>query len=73
MKKTKRNEIAVRKWMLDEGHTWTSIAKNLDCHYTLVCNTISGLKNNRKVLQFYVDNGCPVKYLNLPADMKEAA
>jgi len=32
--------------------------------------TIEGKENNRRVLAWLVKNGCPIKYLELPDDMR---
>jgi len=35
-----------------------------------VANTLAGRQNNRRVLQYLKDKGCPVEYLALPTDME---
>lgn len=40
---------------------------------TQVCETLAGRRHDRQVLQWLIDNGCPERYLALPADMRRAA
>ena len=68
-----RNVKEIDKWMTDEDLTVTGIASEIDCHHSLVSNTIASRKNNRKVLRFLLNKGCPAEFLDLPEDMKEAA
>lgn len=71
-----RDIEGINKWMIDAKLSVTKIADALDCHHSLVSNTISnkpGRKNNRRVLRLLIEKGCPVEFLDLPADMKEAA
>lgn len=68
-----RDKIEIKKWMLDNRLTVTEIGKNVGKNQTVVSNTLAGRRNDRKVLQFFLDKGCPGKYLDLPRDMKEAA
>lgn len=42
-------------------------------HETQVNETLQGLRSDRRVLQYLLDNGCPAGYLELPADMCEVA
>lgn len=69
-----RNTVEIKKWMLDEGLYVAQIQRNLGFKaHSLVSDTIAGRKDNRKVLRFLLDRGCPVELLALPEDMKEAA
>lgn len=69
-----RNTIEILVWLKRAKITQTKIAKELGMgHCVLISNTIHGKRNQRRVLKWLVDNGCPVKYLDLPGDMKEAA
>jgi hypothetical protein len=38
-----------------------------------VARTIDGERNCRAVLRWLLDNGCPARLLDLPADMREGA
>jgi hypothetical protein len=61
----------VRIWMLINDIRSVDIQKALCVKsHTLVANTLAGRRNNRRVLQYLKDKGCPVEYLDLPADMK---
>ena len=71
-----RNCDEIRKWMIDEKLTVQAIADALEVSKTLVSRTLTSAKhrkNSRKVLRYAVDKGCPVEFLDLPADMRRAA
>lgn len=34
--------------------------------HSLVANTLAGRRSNRRVLQYLIEKGCPVEYLDLP-------
>lgn len=42
-------------------------------HHTQVIETLSGKRNNRKVLQYLLEKGCPADYLDLPEDLTVSA
>ncbi|MDH5297648.1 MAG: hypothetical protein OEV91_01360 [Desulfobulbaceae bacterium] len=71
---TDRQANKIWGWMREREITATAIASGLG-HKThaVVSNTIAGRKNNRGVLQWLIDNGCPVEFMDLPADMRDAA
>lgn len=70
--RTKKIRRQVRVWMLTNDIRSVDIQKALDMKsHSLVANTLAGRQNNRRVLQYLKDKGCPVQYLDLPADMKE--
>jgi hypothetical protein len=52
--------------------TVNGIAAELNVNQPNVSNTLADRRNNRQVLQYLVDKGCPVKYLALPPDMEAA-
>lgn len=68
-KKPKRNRHAIRAWLVGHNITNASISKAVNVSNALVCSTIGGTRNNRKVLQHLIKLAVPVKYLALPADM----
>ncbi|MDH5525568.1 MAG: hypothetical protein OEY01_16495 [Desulfobulbaceae bacterium] len=69
-----RNSTEIEIWMIRKKITVGSIKAALDfANHGTVSNAIAGRNNNRKVLQYLIDKGCPAKYLDLPEDMKEAA
>ena len=37
---------------------------------TQVHETLYGVRNDRRVLQYLLDHGCPADYLHLPGDME---
>ncbi len=63
-----RNEIKV--WILRKGFSITEIACSVGTGRTNASKTIAGRRNNRAVLQWLLDNGCPAEYLALPEDMQ---
>ena len=69
----KRNVQKIKIWLLKKKITQVDIIRELGEEQTYVNKTINGLRNNRKVLAYLRENGCPVSYLALPKDMEEAA
>ncbi len=64
----------VRAWLVRKGIRQTEIKKALGHKsITQVNATLNGLRDDRRVLQYLLEKGCPKRYLNLPADMLEAA
>ena len=66
----KRNGIEIKVWMLRRKISEADIVRATGEEQTYVNKTINGSRNNRVVLGFLLDNGCPVKYLALPKDME---
>lgn len=64
----KRNSVQIRSWMVRKGIKPSNLARELQVHHTLVSQTVSGSKNNRRVLKALLDKGCPRKWLALPQD-----
>ncbi|HBA73072.1 MAG TPA: hypothetical protein DCZ63_13050 [Geobacter sp.] len=60
-----------RVWMLthDIRSVDIQIALRMRSH-SLVANTLAGRQNNKRVLRYLVEKGCPVEYLDLPKTMK---
>lgn len=69
----KRNGLEIRVWMLRKDIQRQDIEKATGLNGSNVTRTIDGERNCRAVLEYLVDQGCPVKYLDLPEDMKVAA
>lgn len=69
----KRDAHEINIWLRRNFHSVQKIADDLGNNHSLVSNTIAGRENNRRVLQWLVDKGCPVRYLDLPKDMRRAA
>ena len=42
-------------------------------HHTQVVETLSGKRDDRQVLRYLLEQGCPAEYLDLPDDIKVAA
>lgn len=69
----KRNVKQIKIWMLRKGLREKDIVAATGEDQRFVNKTLNGHRNNRKVLQFLMDSGCPERYLALPADMQAAA
>ena len=69
MREVERDAKQIRAWMILSDLTPTGLAAELGVHYTLVSQTVSGTKNNRRVLKALRDKGCPVKWLALPLEL----
>jgi hypothetical protein len=71
-KKQRIDRRAVRAWMVMEGLRPLDIQKALGFRYhTQVVETILGDRDDRRVLTWLRDNGCPADSLKLPTDMQE--
>jgi len=68
-----RRPYRIREWLDAHDIEVNALARELGVHHSLVSATIHGRRNNRRVLHLLVERGCPVRYLALPADMREAA
>jgi hypothetical protein len=69
----KRNVKQIKIWMIRNDLCEADIVRATAQEQTYVNKTLNGHKNNRVVLQYLKDNGCPERYLALPADMQAAA
>lgn len=70
----KRNSVEIRCWMHRRGMRQTDIAHALGLKATgQVSDTINGKRSDRRVLLWLADNGCPIKFLALPPDIRFAA
>ena len=69
-----RNSVEIRVWMRRQNIRQVDIRLALEfSDPKTVWATIEGRENNRRVLTWLQDNGCPIEYLALPEDMREAA
>ena len=70
----KRNKVEIEVWMKRNGLRAVDIQRDLGfkAHKTVFA-TLSGDENNRKVLAWLLEKGCPEKHLDLPDDMRKAA
>ncbi len=69
MPETHRNSKEIKVWLLRKGFSVTEIARIAGVERTNVSKTIAGKRNNRKALQWLINEGCPKSYLALPDDM----
>lgn len=69
-----RNTLEIEIWMKRKKLTVSDIQRALNFkNHGVVSDTIADRRQNRRVLQYLLDAGCPAKYLDLPKDMREAA
>jgi hypothetical protein len=70
----KRNKVEIEVWMKRNGYRAVDIQRDLEfkAHKTVFA-TLAGTENNRKVLTWLLEKGCPEKHLDLPDDMRKAA
>ena len=71
-KTTRATRKQARVWML------TNDIRNVDIQnalvmrsHNLVADTLAGSRNNRRVLQYLIERGCPVEYLDIPGKMRK--
>lgn len=70
----KRDSVEIRVWLQRQGIRLVTIQKALGFKDNkTVWATIEGRENNRRVLSWLKEKGCPEKYLFLPGDMRKAA
>ena len=70
----KRNSVEIRVWLQRQGIRLVTIQKALDFKDNkTVWATIEGREDNRRVLAWLRDAGCPLIFLSLPDDMRKAA
>jgi len=69
----KRNTKKIKIWMTNKDLREKDIVLATAQEQTYVNKTLNGSRNNRVVLQYLKDRGCPERYLALPADMQAAA
>lgn len=70
----KRNKVEIEVWMKRNGLRAVDIQRDLGFRtHKTVWDTLCGNENNRKVLAWLIDKGCPDKHLDLPDDMRKAA
>ena len=68
-----RDYWAIKKWLHEKGLTLADIATALGIDASIVSATIRGVRNTRQVLKWLMENGCPVKILSLPDDLKNVS
>jgi len=71
VKKQRVDRKKARSWMVMNGLRPLNIQKAIGFRYhTQVVETLLGDRDDRKVLAWLRDHGCPVEYLKLPPDMQ---
>lgn len=69
-KKTIIDRREARAWMVLQGIRAVHIQREMGYPRTgQVNDTLQGRRNDRKVLQYLIDKGCPAANLKLPKDM----
>lgn len=69
-KPLKANRRRARGWLVENGVRQKEIQTALEQKSpTQVNETLQGMRNDRRVLQYILDKGCPPNFLDLPADM----
>lgn len=72
----RRDSKEIRKWMIDTGISVADIARELKVSLTLVSLTLTAeknRKNNRNILRYVLQKGCPARFLDLPKDLLRKA
>ena len=64
-----RQPYAIRGYLAEIGKNMRMVADDLGVASSLVQDTVRGIKNNRRVLAYLLELGCPRKYLSLPPDL----
>ena len=73
-KRVRKNRRRALAWLVERGIRQASIQRELrQKSIAQVNETLQGARNDRKVLRYLLDLGCPEKYLDLPADMHKDA
>ena len=69
-KPLKADRRRARGWLVENGVRQKEIQTALEQKSpTQVNETLQGMRNDRRVLQYVLDKGCPPNFLDLPADM----
>ncbi len=66
-----RNSKEIRVWLLRKNIYIVDVARAVGVEKSSAGKTIQGIRNNRKVLQWLLDNGCPAEHLAMPKDMQK--
>lgn len=67
-----RRPFLIKEWLAERKIKVIEVAADLGMHHCVVSDTIHGRRNNRRVLRWLRERGCPARYLALPEDMKAA-
>ncbi len=62
-----RDTKKIREWMTKNRWRFVDIARGIGTKsVTHAWETVEGKRNSRRVLQWFINNGCPKGYLGLP-------
>jgi hypothetical protein len=66
-----RDPWGIRAFLSKRDLKMSDVARALKINHSVVSRTVSGQQNNRKVLAFLRDLGCPTSILSLPQNMTQ--
>ncbi|GFK94755.1 hypothetical protein NNJEOMEG_02602 [Fundidesulfovibrio magnetotacticus] len=66
----KREAWRIREFLDGLGMCMADVARDLGLSRNLVGETVKGARNNKKVLDYLRELGCPEKWLDLPEAVK---
>lgn len=66
-----RRPYRIREFLATKGFTMMSVSKEVGVSHTLVRDTVIGAKNNKRVLNYLYELGCPKEYLSMPKEKQE--
>lgn len=67
----KNKRVKGKSWMTENGISQTEIKNHLKLKaLSQVNETVQGQRDDRRVLQYLLDRGCPAGKLALPTDMR---
>ena len=65
-----RQPWRIREWLETREMSLADLGAAVGVNRQLASETVRGLRNNRRVLSYLVELGCPDRYLDLPQEMK---
>ncbi len=65
----RRNYGEIKVWLLRNNIYIADVARAVGVERSCAGKTIQGKRNNRAVLRWLYENGCPARLLALPHDM----
>lgn len=66
----RRKSWLIKEFLYEQGHTMSSVAREIGVSAVQVRKTIVGDDDSQRVLTALVEMGCPIKLLSLPDSMK---
>lgn len=67
-----RKPWRIKEWLSENDLNMSSVARDLRLDPSIASRTVAGKSNNRQVLSYLREKGCPLEYLSLPKDMFKA-